>query len=84
VKKDSTPITIFLLLFFKMIQLLVAEANKYNNQYLDTLDSGGGHSQLPDMAMQEMYMYVFVAIIVQMVHDVRDMLNDYWSTLEQF
>jgi len=27
---------------------------------------------------------LFLAIIVQMEHDERDMLNDYWSALEQY
>jgi len=31
---NSTQITIFLLFFMKVIQLLVAETNKYYNQYL--------------------------------------------------
>jgi hypothetical protein len=31
--KDSTPITVFLLFFTKVIQLLVAETNKYYSQY---------------------------------------------------
>jgi hypothetical protein len=40
VNKGSSLITDFFLLFFMdMIQLLVAESNKYSNQYLDTLDS---------------------------------------------
>jgi predicted nucleotidyltransferase len=28
-------------------------------------------------------MYLFLSIIVQMCHDQRDKLKDYWSTLEQ-
>jgi hypothetical protein len=32
VNKDAVPVTIFIL-FFKVIQLLEAETNKYNNQY---------------------------------------------------
>jgi hypothetical protein len=29
-------------------------------------------------------MYLFLSVIVQMCHDQRDRLKDYWSTLEQF
>jgi hypothetical protein len=38
-----------------MIQLLVTETNKYYNQCLYTSDNDHGHSQLPDVAVQEMY-----------------------------
>jgi hypothetical protein len=39
-------------------------------------------SPLPDMTVQEMYL--FLAIVVQMGHDQRDVLKDYWSTLERY
>jgi hypothetical protein len=39
IQEDSAPITIFLLFFMEVIQLLLAEAYKYYNQYLDTFDS---------------------------------------------
>jgi hypothetical protein len=39
VNKNSSPTTIFHLFFTDVIQLLVAETNKYYNQYLDTLDN---------------------------------------------
>jgi len=26
-------------------------------------------------------MYIFLAIVIQMGHDIRDTLKDYWSTL---
>jgi hypothetical protein len=37
---------------------------------------------LPYVTDQELYL--FLAIIVQMGYDQRDMLQDYWSTLEQY
>jgi hypothetical protein len=45
----------------EVIQLLVAEINKFCNKYLDILDDSG-HSQLPDMTVKEMY--IFLAIII--------------------
>jgi hypothetical protein len=54
VNKDSIPVTLSLLLFVEVIQLLVVEINKYYNQYLDTLDNDGRCSQLPDVTIQEM------------------------------
>jgi hypothetical protein len=40
-KKDSTPFIVFLLFCMEVIQLLVAETNKYYNQYLDMLKTDG-------------------------------------------
>jgi len=56
----------------------VEETNRYYHQYLDTLDKG--RSQLPDVTVQEMCL--FWAITVQMGHDQRDTVKDYWSTQE--
>jgi hypothetical protein len=78
VNKDSAPIIIFLLFLMEVIQLLVAETNKY----IDTFDNDSGHSQLPDVTVQETYS--FLAIIIQMGHDVTDTMKAYWLTLEQF
>jgi hypothetical protein len=66
----------------EMIQHMVAETNKYYNQYLDTLDSDGGHTQLPDITVKGKY--IFLAIIIQTGHDVRDTLEDSTGRLEQF
>jgi hypothetical protein len=38
--------------------------------------------ELPDMAAQEMY--IVLAILMQMGHDVINILKSYWSTAEQF
>ncbi|KAG8223670.1 hypothetical protein J437_LFUL001778 [Ladona fulva] len=62
------------------MQLLVDKTNRYYQQYLEKFDEGP--SPKPDVTMTEMYL--FLAIILQMGHDVRDSLRDYWSTLHQF
>ncbi|KAG8233829.1 hypothetical protein J437_LFUL008051 [Ladona fulva] len=62
------------------MQLLVDETNRYYQQYLEKFDEGP--SPKPDVTMTEMYL--LLAIILQMGHDVRDSLRDYWSTLHQF
>jgi len=79
VKKDSKPITVFLLFFMEVIQLmLIAETNKNYSQYLDTFHNIGRCSLLPDMSVQDMYTYS--AIIIQMGHDVKDTPKTYWFT----
>jgi hypothetical protein len=37
---------------------------------------------MPDMALQEMCL--FLAVALQLGHDQRDTLSDYWLTLEQY
>jgi hypothetical protein len=62
------------------MQLLVEETNRYYHQYFDTIAEE--RSPLPDVTRPEMYL--FVSIVLQMGHDQKDRLKDYWSTLEQF
>jgi hypothetical protein len=47
---------------------------------LDTLDEGW--LPLPDMTVQEIYL--FLAVIMQVGHNQKGNLKDYWSTQEQF
>jgi hypothetical protein len=62
------------------MQLLAEGTNWYYHKYLDTLDKR--QSPLSDVTTQEMYM--FFAIIVQVGHNQKDTLEDYWSTSKQF
>jgi hypothetical protein len=78
--KDSTPLNVFMLFFLEIIQLLVVETNRYYHQYLDSLNDG--RSPLPDVTLKEMFS--FLALILQMGHNIRDTLKVYWSTAEQF
>jgi hypothetical protein len=55
------------------IQLLVADTNKYYNQYLDTLENDGC-SLLPDVTIQKIY--VFPVLIIQLRDDEQDTLKD--------
>jgi hypothetical protein len=73
VNKDSTPLCVFMLFFTEIIHLLVEETNRYYQQYLDSLEDG--HSPLPDVTDSEMFL--FLGIIIQMGHDIRDRLRDY-------
>jgi hypothetical protein len=59
------------------MQILVEETNQYYHHCLDTLE---GCPPLPDVTIQEMYL--FVTIILQMGHDQRDTLKGYLSKIE--
>jgi hypothetical protein len=79
INNSSDPLAVFMLFFAEVIGLLVVETNRYYHQYLDTLDQGP--SPLPDVSEAEMFL--FLGLILQMGHCIRDRLADYWSTLDQ-
>jgi hypothetical protein len=56
VNKVSAPIVVFLLFFMNEIYLLVAETNKYYDQYLD-MPNSDGQSCVPGATVQEMYIF---------------------------
>lgn len=53
---------------------MVEETNGYCHKYLDTLDDG--QSPLPEGTIEEQHL--FLEIIVQMEHNQKDTLEDYW------
>ena len=55
------------------------ESTRYYQDYKDRLDDVP--SGEPDITEAEMFVYL--ALKVQMGHDVRDKLTDYWSTMDQ-
>jgi hypothetical protein len=73
VNKDSSPITVFLLFFMEVIQLLVTETAKCYSHFSYMLVSDGKCSQLLDVPTGDVS-HIFLAIIIQMECDVRDIL----------
>jgi hypothetical protein len=63
-----------------IIQLLVAETNKYCNQYLGAPDSDSRCLWLPDMTVQKLC--VFLALIIQMGHNEWNTLKDYGALIK--
>lgn len=57
ITEDSTPASIFML-YSEMILLLMEENQINYDQCLDTLDEG--QSPLPDMTVQEMYLFLAI------------------------
>jgi hypothetical protein len=80
INKDSTPSSVLMLYFAAVLTLVVKETNRYYQKYLDMLDNGS--SSAPDIT--ECEMFLFLVIIVQMGHDIRDSLKHYWTVTEQF
>jgi hypothetical protein len=52
INKDSLPLTLFVLFFLEIMQLLVEETNVYYHQYLKIVDEGC--SPLPYVSIPEM------------------------------
>jgi hypothetical protein len=65
--------------FTEIFHLLVEQTNMYYQQHLDR--RAGPSRQLPDTALPDMMS--FVALVLQMGHDLEDTLHDYWTTLGQ-
>ena len=80
INDGSNPLSVFLLYFAEIITLLVVETNRYYHDHLDTLDEGPS-SPIPDVTEAEML--AFLALTIQMGHQVRDRLSDYWGTSDQ-
>jgi hypothetical protein len=79
-KRGCTPLCMFMLYFTEIIHLLVEESNRYHHQYLASLEDRP--SPLPDVTDSEIFL--FLGIIIQMDHDIRDRIRDYWVTSEKF
>ena len=56
------------------------DRNIYLHRYLEILHKG--RSALPGVTVQEMWW--FLETTVQLGHDQRDKMKDYWSTLDQY
>jgi len=79
INKDSSPLAVLMLFFTEIFQLLVLQSNVYYQQHLDR-QAGPSH-RLPDITLPDIM--TFTALAVQMGHNVKDTLHDYWSRLKQ-
>jgi hypothetical protein len=62
-----------MLYFTSVIEILLMKANRYYHQYLDRCD--GPLNPLPEIMNSEMFL--FLAIIIQMGHDIHNRLREY-------
>jgi hypothetical protein len=77
--KDSSPLSVFMLYFESVIDLLVKGTNRYYHQCWTRCDRIP--NPLPDI--MNSYMFPLLAII-QMGHNIHDRLTDNWTMAEQF
>jgi hypothetical protein len=79
INKDSLPLSVLMLFFAQIFHLLVEQTNLYYQQHVDK-QAGPSHRQ-SDIMMSDMM--TFIALALQMGHDLKGTLHDYWSRLRQ-
>jgi len=79
INKDSSPLSVLMLFFTEIFHLLVEQTNVYYQQHLDR--QAGPSRRLPDITLPDMM--TFIALALQMGHELKDTLHDYWSRLRQ-
>jgi len=79
INKDSSPLSVLRLFFAEIFRLLVEQTNVYYQQHLDRQDRPSPLQ--PDITLSDMM--TFIALALQMGHNLRDTLHDYWSRLRQ-
>jgi hypothetical protein len=82
INAESSPISISILFFRQIFQIMLDETNCYFHQYLGSKNTGSTSAQPLDITIKEIY--TFFAFIIQMGHDQRGSLKDYWSREEQY
>lgn len=82
INANSSPFSIFILFFEAVFRILLLETNKYFQQYYENRNVPGPSVQPSNVKLEEMYR--FIALIIQMGHDQRDAIKDYWRTEEQY
>ena len=79
INKDSSPLSLLILFFTEIFYLLVEQTNVYYQQHLDR-QAGPSH-WLPDITLPDLM--TFITLPLQMGHELKDRLHDYWSRLRQ-
>jgi len=68
-----------MLFFTEIFHLLVEQTNLYYEHFLDGQPAPS--CRLPDITLPDMM--TFIALALQMGHNLKDTLHDYWSRLRQ-
>jgi hypothetical protein len=78
---ESSRSSLFMLFFRQILKLLLEEKNRYFHQYTTSENTASTSAQSPDITIGEIY--TFFEIVIQMGHDERSCLKDYWFREEQ-
>ena len=80
INAESSPFSVFILFFRQVFQIILTETNCYFHQYMLSRPTGSTSVQPPDITIKEMH--TFFGLLIQMGHDQRHSLKDYWSREE--
>ena len=79
INKDSSPLSVLMLFFTEIFHLLLEQTNIYYQQHF------GGQARpsrrLPDITLLDVM--ILVALALQMGHELKDTLHDYWLRIRQ-
>ena len=73
------PLSVFMLFLTEIFHLLVEQTNICYQQHLD--GQAGPSRRLPHITLLDMM--TFIALALQMGHELEDTLHDYWWRLRQ-
>ena len=82
INAESSVFSIFILFFRQVFQIILTETNCYFHQYMSSRTTASTSAQPPDITIQAMYK--FLGPIIQMGHDLRQSIKDYWSREELY
>ena len=82
INAESSSFPIFILIFRRVFQIFLTKTNRYFHQHMSSRTTGGTSAQPSDITIEEIY--TFFGLVIQMGHDHRHSLKDYWSREEQY
>ena len=77
--KTDHQVSVLMLFFNEIFHLLIEQTNIHYQQHLD--EQAGPSRQLPHNILSDLM--TFIALALQMGHEIRDTLHDYWSRFRQ-
>ena len=79
INKDRSQVSVLMLFFTEIFHLLMEQTNVYYQQHLD--EQARPSRWLPHNILSDLM--TFIALALQMGHEIRDTLLDYWSRFRQ-
>ena len=80
--QNLLPIQSSLSFFRQVFQIILTKRNRYFHQYMSSRTTGSTSAKPSDITIEEKY--TFFGLVIQMGHDQRHSLKDYWSRKEQY
>jgi hypothetical protein len=82
INAESCPISVLILFFRQVFQIMIDETNHNFHQYMASKDTGSTSAQPADIMIEEMYAHFM--LVIHMGHGQCGSLKDYWSREGQY